>query len=258
MDSVDRPLQGAPYPLHRLHPRLYLSEFLGTAILVLVGLSVVIVFFGDGSLLASLLPSAALRRFLAGALFGTTGALIAISPLGRISGAHINPSVTFAFWLEKKIAWRDALGFILAQLAGAMVGAWPLLAWGALGASVGYGATAPGEGVGEMSALLGEVAATAALVLVIFVTLSHSNTRHLTPWTMPPLFAGLVWWEAPLSGTSTNAARSFGPALLSGQWDGFWIYLVGPFAGAALAIALLRLEIIGRHRVQVAQLFHFR
>ena len=87
-------------PYNRLHPRLYLAEAAGTALLLFFGLSVVIAFFAPGGVLAMLLPSAALRRALAGACFGTVGALITISPLGRISGAHINPAVSFAFWLE--------------------------------------------------------------------------------------------------------------------------------------------------------------
>ena len=106
-------------------------------------------------------------------------------------------------------------------------------------------------------ALAGEITATGALILAIFITAAHKRTRNLTPWTLPLLFAWLVWWEAPLSGASTNPARSFGPALLCGQWHAFWIYLVGPALGAALAIGLLRLEIIGRHEVTAARLFHF-
>lgn len=257
MGGSDRPLEGAPHPPNRLHPDLYLSEFVGTALLVMIGLSVVIVLFGHGSVLARWLPSQELRRALAGALFGTTGALITISPVGRISGAHINPSVTFAFWLEGRLAWRDTLGFFFAQLTGAIVGAYPLLVWGPTGASIGFGATTPGENVPIWSALAGEVAATFTLVLTIFITSAHAATRRFTPWTIPPLFAWLVWWEAPLSGASTNLARSFGPAVVSGEWRGFWIYIVGPLVGASMAIGLLKCRIIGRHRVAVAKLFHF-
>jgi aquaporin Z len=104
----------------------------------------------------------------------------------------------------------------------------------------------------------GEVLATAALILSIFITAAHARTRRFTPWTLPPLFAWLVWWEGPWSGASTNPARSLGPVLLTGQWHQFWLYVLGPLLGAALAVALLRLELLGRHRVPVARLFHFR
>ena len=132
-----------------------------------------------------------------------------------------------------------------------------LLLWAAMGRGMQYGATTVGAGVSVWVALGGEVLATLALVLAIFITAAHASTRRLTPWTIPPLFAWLVWWEGPWSGASTNPARSLGPALLSGQWAHFWIYVLGPLLGAALAIALLRLPMLGRHRVQVARLYHF-
>jgi aquaporin Z len=258
VQAEDQPLHGAPVPYNRLHPRLYLAEGAGTALLVFFGLSMVIVFFGDGSELAMWLPSAGLRRFLAGACFGTVGALITISPLGRVSGAHINPAISFAFWLEAKLAWRDTLGYVLAQLLGALLGARVLLLWGPMGRSVQYGASSVGAGISVWLAFGGEVLATAALVLAIFITAAHARTRRFTPWTIPPLFAWLVWWEGPWSGASANPARSLGPALLIGQWQHFWIYVLGPLLGAALAVAWLRLEVLGQHRVQVARLFHFR
>ena len=257
MPADDQPLHGRPVPYNRLHPRLYLAEGAGTALLLLFGLSMVIVFFGQGSELAVLLPSAAWRRLLAGACFGTVGALITISPLGRVSGAHINPAVSFAFWLEGKLAWRDTIGYVLAQLLGAMLGACGLLSWGAMGRSIQYGARSVGAGVPIWMALGGEVLATLTLVLAIFITAAHASTRRFTPWTIPPLFAWLVWWEGPWSGASTNPARSLGPALLSGHWQQFWIYVLGPLLGAGLAVALLRLPLLRRHRVQVARLFHF-
>ena len=257
MPGLDQPLHGRPAPYNRLHPRLYLAEAAGTGLLVFFGLSMVIAFFGHGSVLARLLPSAPWRRMLAGGCFGTVGALITISPLGRLSGAHLNPAVSFAFWLESKLAWRDAIGYALAQLLGALLGASALLIWGPMGQSIQYGATRVGPGVPPWLGLVGEVLATLALVLAIFITAAHARTRRFTPWTIAPLFAWLVWWEGPWSGASTNPARSFGPALISGQWSDFWIYVLGPLFGAALAIALLRLEMLGQHRVQVARLSHF-
>jgi aquaporin Z len=76
--------------------RLFLYELSGTALLVLVGLSLVIVMFGTGSPMARLIPSEGLRRLITGFLFGTTGATIALSVVGEESGAHINPVVTVA------------------------------------------------------------------------------------------------------------------------------------------------------------------
>ena len=121
------------------------AELVGTAALVLVGLSLVIVMFGDGSPIPGVLPSEGWRRLITGFLFGTTGASIALSPVGERSGAHINPIVTLAFRLMGKLDLRMSLGYVVAQLAGAILGSVPLLAWGAMGRSVSFGATFPGE-----------------------------------------------------------------------------------------------------------------
>src|SRR5512137_558596 len=123
-----------------------LAELIGTALLVLVGLSLVIFMFGTGSPMARLLPNEALRRLITGFFFGTTGALIALSPVGKESGAHINPVVTIGFWLFGKIELRLVCGYIVAQLTGACLGCLPLLAWGEMGQSVAFGATLPGQG----------------------------------------------------------------------------------------------------------------
>jgi aquaporin Z len=132
--SLDHPLRGQPHPDGRLHWGMYLSEFVGTALLVAIGLSTVIALWAPGAPLKDLPLTIAERRILNGLLFGTTGALISISAIGRISGSHINPAVTFAFWLDGKIKWRDAACYVAAQLLGGIVGAVCLLAWSGVGA----------------------------------------------------------------------------------------------------------------------------
>ena len=135
--------------------RLFLCELSGTAVLVLVGLSLVIVMFGTGSPMAQLFPAEGLRRLITGFLFGSTGAMIALSVAGKQSGAHINPAVTLVFWLFRKLDGRTALVYISAQLAGGIIGSLPLLAWGQMGRSVAFGATLPGSGCSTEAALLG-------------------------------------------------------------------------------------------------------
>ena len=100
----------------------FLAELIGTALLVLVGLSLVILMFGAGSPVVRVVPDEGLRQLITGFLFGTTGALIALSPVGRESGAHINPVVTLGFWLMGKLDSRIALSYVVAQLVGAMSG----------------------------------------------------------------------------------------------------------------------------------------
>jgi len=143
-------------------PQTFVSELVGTGLLVLVGLTVVILMFGTNSPGARAIPSEGLRRLITGFLFGTTGALIALSPVGKESGAHINPVVTFGFWMMGKLGSRTALGYVLAQLIGATIGALPLLLWGSMGRSVAFGATVPGEGYTVEAVLMGERESTRA------------------------------------------------------------------------------------------------
>jgi aquaporin Z len=236
---------------------LYLSEFVGTGLLVGVGLSFVILDFGTGSPVVTLLPDAGLRRAITGFLFGSTGALIALSPVGKESGAHINPVVTVAFWLMGKLRPQHAVGYVLAQLGGAIVGCLPLLAWGAIGRSVDFGATLPGAGYGAGLAVLGEVGTTFGLILGLFLFVRHRKIRAYTPLLFPFLYAFMVWLEAPLSGTSTNPARSLGPAVVSGTWSAWWVYWIGPALGTFLAVGLYKLTPLRYLEIEVAKLYHF-
>ena len=216
------------------------AEALGTALLIAVGCSLVIADFGTGSAVARLLPSAAARRALTGLLFGTTGALIALSPIGRWSGAHLNPVVTLAFWLRGRMPGAVAAAYVGAQALGAIAGALPLLLWRSMGRSVLYAATTPGP-AGPTLALLGEAGATAALIAGLFTFLGHRRMRPFTPALFPPLYAILVLVEAPLSGTSTNPARSLGPGLVGGTLGSYWLYVAGPLLGTLLVLAVWRL-----------------
>jgi aquaporin Z len=241
----------------RVPAALLVAEFAGTALLIAAGVSIVILDFGTGSPVVSLLPDAGVRRLLTGFGFGAVGALIAISPIGKVSGAHINPVVTLAFWLKGAVGGRLALAFVAAQLAGAVIGALPLLAWGRMGESVRFGATHPGTGFGPGAALLGEVATTAALVLGLFLFVGHGRLRPLTPLLFPAFYAVMVYVEAPVSGTSTNPARSLGPAVVAATWTGWWVYLVGPVVGALLGVGIHRFTWLRRFEIEIAKLYHF-
>ena len=238
---------------------IYLSECIGTALLVFVGLSIVIFNNGDGSPIKALFPSPGLRRALTGFLFGTTGCLITLSPVGRISGAHINPIVSLAFRLKKRMSTRHTIGFIISQLIGCVIGAFPLLLWGRQGASVGYGATLPLAdeyaipliGLHTLPvpgpyfvAFLGELITSFLLVAGIFFFTGHKRLRRWTPFLTPPLYCLMVYAEGPLSGTSTNPARSFGPAVISGLWTGHWIFWLAPLCGALLAVLLFKMPVL--------------
>jgi aquaporin Z len=145
----------------------------------------------------------------------------------------------------------------LPQCLGGLLGAIPLLLWGDMGRSIQFGATLPDPRYGAGPALAGEVATTFALVALIFAFVSHPRLRRFTPAIFPVLYALMVWAEAPLSGTSTNPARSLGPMVMALRWQGWWIYWLGPALGMALAVGLHRASWSKTFEIQIAKLYHF-
>lgn len=234
-----------------------LSEAVGTAVLVGVGLSFVIGDFAAHSPVVALLPSLAARRALTGALFGATGMSVALSPVGKASGAHINPVVSVAFWVEGALPSRDLLAYVASQLLGAVIGCVPLLAWGRMGAGTSFAATYPGPaGVG--AAFAGETVTTFCLIAGLLVFVGHRRLRRFTPFIFPPLYAVMVWLEAAYSGTSTNPARSLGPDVITGDFRAYWLYWLAPLAGTGLALAARRfLPYLSELEVTVARVAHF-
>jgi aquaporin Z len=219
--------------------------------------SAVVFDFGTGSPLAHVLPDTSIRRLITGLLFAGSGALVAISPLGKLSGGHINPAVSLAFWMQGKMHHFDLGGYILGQLLGAIVGSLlVVLVWGGQATSVGYGTTVPGAGHPLWMAFLAEVSLTFLLVLSIFLFVSHHRLMRWTPLMVWILVAVMVWLEAPISGTSLNPARSFGPALVSWSWSSHWLYWVAPPLGALLAVGAFRLLTAGERDVLTGKLFH--
>jgi aquaporin Z len=234
--------------------KFFVSEFLGTALLLLGGLSLVIFMFGSGSPMEQLIPVVKLRQVITGFLFGSIGASIALSSIGKVSGAHINPAVTITFWLFRKIESRLAVTYILAQLTGAVIGCLPLLLWGQMGRSIAFGATLPGEGYSLNTAFLGEVITTFTMVLLLMLFIGFRSIRRFTPFMFPFLYAIMNPLDAVISGLSTNPARSLGPAVISGHWESWWIYLLGPLTGAFLAS--LAGSFLAK-RITIAKLYHF-
>ena len=234
--------------------KFFYSEMAGTALLLLLGLSVVILMFGSGSVMAELIPNVKIRQAITGFLFGSIGASIALSPIGKVSGAHINPAVTMIFWLFRKIEGRLVITYILAQLTGAVIGCLPLLLWGQTGRSIEFAATVPGEGYTTAHALMGEIITTFTMVFLLILFIGFRETRRFTPFMFPVLYCIMVPLAADISGISTNPARSFGPAVISGEWFAWWIYWIGPMTGALLA------SIVGNRlakRITIAKLYHF-
>lgn len=244
----------ALHKLRQLHWAEYAAEGLGTGLLVLVGLSAVVYNFGTGLPMQHWIPDASLRRLLTGLLFSGTGSLIAISPLGKLSGAHINPSVSLAFWLQGKMHRQDFIGYAIAQFLGAIAGAFLLVnIWEPYAASVNNGMTLPGDKYALGIVFLAEVTMTFLLVLLIFGFVSSHRLLRWTPLMTWLVVAMMVWLESPISGTSLNPARSLGPAFVSGRWSEQWLYAIAPLVGAVLAVGAFRFF---ERDVLTGKLFH--
>ena len=192
-----------------------------------------LVFAGCGAIVADTLTFGGLGFVGIGLVFGLV-IMVMIYATGHLSGAHINPAVTVAFVLTRHFPVRDAAAYVAAQVAGATAGALVLLAvWPDTPAALG--ATVPAVDVGAGSAFVYELILTAALMFVITAVATDTRAQG---GAAAIAIGGTVGLDAlfggPITGASMNPARSFGPALAAGEWQDFWIYLAGPFAGAAL------------------------
>lgn len=230
-------------------------EFIGTALLLLGGLSAVCLDFGSNSPMADVVPDHSARLLITGLLFGGTGSLVALTPLGRRSGAHLNPSVTLAFWRRGHVHRHDLAGYMVAQFAGAFVGTalvkwW----WGAQARSVGLGVTEPRPGLPAASAAAIEVLMTATLVFAILAMVSSARTAPFTPLAAWIVVGVLVWQGAPWTGTSLNPARSLAPAVLAPNYRNLWVYFVGPLVGSLAAVEAFNL--VPGLETLTAKLFH--
>jgi aquaporin Z len=194
-----------------------------------------------------------------GLMMGLTAVAIIYSPWGQRSGAHMNPAVTLTFFRLGRVERQDFAGYVLAQFVGGIAGMAVVAA--ILGGivsdpSINYVVTTPGP-AGRAVAFVAEGAMAFGMMLMI---LSMSNRPRLAPFT--GLCAGLILWtyitvEAPLSGMSINPARTFGSALLAGDFVGLWIYFTAPPLGMLMA-AELYTRSVGAHRVMCAKLHHPR
>jgi aquaporin NIP len=199
-----------------------------------------LVFAGCGAIVADASGRADLGSLGVALAFGLV-IMVMVYATGHLSGAHINPAVTVAFTASRHFPAREALAYVVAQCAGAILAALLLLAvWPSRPGQLG--ATTPTVAAG--SALVYEGVLTAILMFVIVAV--ATDTRAVGAAAAIAI-GGTVGLDAlvggGVTGASMNPARSLGPALVAGEWRDFWIYLIGPVAGAligAFAYQLVR------------------
>ena len=207
----------------KLEWRRLFSELLGTFFLVLVAAGGGIL-VGEGQISLAAAVVAPGLMVMAIILF-----------MGAISGAHLNPAVSLAFALRADFPWRRVPGYIIVQLVAATLAC--LFLDAVFGNIQHLGATLPGPGYEDWQAFLMEVVLTAGLVSVILGTASAAqNIGAIAALGVGGYIALAGLWAAPVSGVSMNPARSFGPALVSGDFTSYWVYVAGPIAGALIAV----------------------
>jgi aquaporin Z len=207
----------------RLEWRRLFSELLGTFMLVLVAAGGGLL-HGKGQISLAAAVVAPGLMVMAIILF-----------MGAVSGAHLNPVVSLAFALRGDFPWKRLPGYVVIQLVGATLAC--LFLYAVFGNVEHLGATLPGSGYANWQALLMEIVLTGTLVSVILGTASAAQSvGAIAALGVGGYIALAGLWSAPVSGTSMNPARSFGPALVSGDFGSYWVYVLGPIAGALIAV----------------------
>ncbi|MEX0781588.1 MAG: MIP family channel protein [Dehalococcoidia bacterium] len=207
--------------------RAIAAEFLGTLFFVFIGTGAVV-----GA--AEAWPGLDGGTLVAIALAHGLGIVIAVAWTANISGGHINPAVTLAMIIAKKITVPLGVAYMIAQFAGAAVGSFLLLLCMPDAIDDNLGRHALTEGMASGEGLLLEILMTAFFLIVIFnVAVSNKGWGLNAPIAIGLAIAVIHLIGVPFTGASVNPARTFGPDLVTGEWDDFWVYLVGPFAGAA-------------------------
>jgi aquaporin Z len=245
------------WKLHGHHLEEYACEFLGTGLLVFAVVGAVAVVQAAGSPVTAAIQSLPLKLLLTGFLIASSGMLVTVSPLGRLSGAHLNPVISLGFWQLGKLQFRDLIGYVVSQMAGGLVGAEiARRAFGSLAQRVKYAAMSPSPHAGVLGAFAGEVLCTFVMALAIFFFVSHKRLASWTPFMLVALIPFLVLGDATISGCGMNPARWYGPAYIANVWIAAWIYVIGPIVGTVIAV-IIRKSDLSKNAIPVtAKLFH--
>ena len=204
----------------------YYAEIFGTFILL---------FSGAGAIVTNQVSQGTVTHVGIALVFGLVVTAI-IYAIGEISGAHINPAVTIAFWVARRFPGKEVMPYIICQIIGAMAAC--LLLKVLFPDLNNYGMTLPAGS--EMQSLILEGVLTWMLMFVVLcVSTGAKETGILAGVAIGSVIALEAMFAGPISGASMNPARSLAPALVSGNLQSLWLYIVGPIAGAILAVPSL-------------------
>jgi aquaporin Z len=211
-----------------MNARAYLAELLGTFLFMMVG------YMSVPALHAA--APAAPNILVVPFSFGL-GLLAAIFAFGSISGGHFNPAVTVAALLDRRLPPVEGAFYIVAQIIGAIAAAVVVMLTVSQTA-VADGITKPGAGISDVSALVLETIFT-AIFLAVILTVSKRNGA-MAVLAIPLTLVAIHFAIATITGSSVNPARSIGSALVGGDLNQLWIYLVGPTVGGIIGYGIYK------------------
>lgn len=204
--------------------KMYIAEFIGTFALV---------FCGTGAIIVNQHSEGSLGLLGISVTFGIiVTAMIYI--FGNISGTHINPAVTISLALGKLMPKKDVLGYLVAQVLGAVLASSFLHL--IFPNNQGLGGTTPSGDILQSFSL--EFILTFFLMLTILGATSKKEFSNVAGFVIGLVVTGIVLFAGPISGGSFNPARSIAPAFMSGNFTAIWIYITAPILGAILAMLL--------------------
>ena len=203
-----------------MNTKALIAEFIGTFALIFIGA-------GAGAVSGSIVA------------VGLAHGLVIVAfayGYGHISGVHINPAVTIGLLAGGQIKVQDAIGYIVVQLLGGIVGAFVLLA--VLGDGTSLGATQLADGVSPVQGFILETILTFFLVNTIYNTAVSGKAGNMAPIAIGVTLAFCIFMGGNVTGASLNPARTLGPAIATGDLSNIWLYFVGPILGGVLAALL--------------------
>jgi aquaporin Z len=205
----------------------YAAELLGTFVLVFGGTTAIVASRLEPTPVLVIAPFAFGLALLAG-----------LYAFADVSGGHYNPAVSLAMFLDRRLTSNDLIGYWVSQFAGGILAAIALWIISSRD-DVATTATVPGP-LGDGSAFIVELVFTAIFVAVILESSASERWGGSALLAIPLTLVAVHLAAIPFSGSSVNPARTFGPDLIGGEWDGIWIYFIAPPLGAVIAVAVYR------------------
>jgi aquaporin Z len=238
------------------HFREFACEAIGLGTFMVSACAFSVFLFHSNSFASAWKPY--LRFIVMGLAMGTTAIAIFISPLGRLSGAHINPAVTLTFLRLGKIKLNDAFFYIAFQFIGALIGvffSWLVLRDALATPEVNFAITIPNHS-GALISFFAEFIISFLMMLMVLVTTNHARLARFTPFVAGCFVATYIALVAPISGMSMNPARTFASALFANVWTDWWIYFTAPPMAMLLAAEIF-LRLRGIENVFCAKFYHY-